>query len=309
MTKRLFILIVAAAVWKPIPTKAQSGEHAYFDADDGVRIAYRAIGAGDSTIIIVHGQVPGYVTDSYVRTFQPLASGHQVVFYDQRGNGKSTWVTEESRLTAEWHVADLDALRRHLNRDRVTLLGESWGAGLSALYAMQYPEHVERIVLVSAIPIRRDLANLNAVLRDRLGEKSFQRVREIQSLLPHSDNAVELCREQLNLRLRAYFYDRAEADRYAMEHCAGDATSVKSQYVRTQRVNSAEIRSLGEWDWRPRLSRITSPMLYIHPAFDLADFASGLEYVRSVKNGRMVVVDRAGHMVYRERPETFSSAS
>jgi proline iminopeptidase len=65
---------------------------------------------------------------------EPLAARHVLLFYDQRGTGRSTLVSDSSSLDARRFADDLEALRARFGMQRLTLLGHSWGAGVAALY-------------------------------------------------------------------------------------------------------------------------------------------------------------------------------
>ena len=120
-----FLLLVLAA-----PDHAQDRE-GHVTADDGTRLFYRIEGDGPQTLVVVHGG-PGNSMESVRPDFGPLARGRRVIYYDQRGNGRSQLIEDESRLSFEHHIADLDPVRRQFGLERLTLLGNSWGgaAGL-----------------------------------------------------------------------------------------------------------------------------------------------------------------------------------
>jgi len=51
------------------------------------------------------------------------------------------------------HVADLEALRGHWQLDRLTVVGYSWGGLLALLYALEHPDRIARLALVSSAPV------------------------------------------------------------------------------------------------------------------------------------------------------------
>ena len=70
-----------------------------------------------------------------------------------RGRGRSGLIADNNRLALEYHIADLDAVRRHFDLQKLTLLGNSWGGLLISAYAAAHPERVERMILdASAAP-------------------------------------------------------------------------------------------------------------------------------------------------------------
>src|SRR5207248_7381684 len=113
----------------------------------GVQLFVHEEGAGPP-VIVVHGG-PGLDSNYLAPDLQPLSQAHRVIYYDQRGSGRSTL---SNRVTADMLVSDLDALRQRLRLSKIALLGHSWGSGLAALYAAAHPESVSRLVLVSSMP-------------------------------------------------------------------------------------------------------------------------------------------------------------
>lgn len=111
------------------PVPQQEG---YVDAGGGVRLFYRVLGAAaPDTIVVLHGG-PGYSSAYIADDLAPLAARYTLVFYDQRGAGRSTLVSDSAALTGERFAEELEAVRRHFGLGRVTLLGHSWGAGVAA---------------------------------------------------------------------------------------------------------------------------------------------------------------------------------
>src|SRR5439155_831190 len=84
--------------------------------------------------------------------YDRLAHGRALLFYDQRGGGRSP-VARDVPVGWQEHVADLDALRKHWAIDRLALLGYSWGGLLAVLYALEYSDRVGRLALVAPAPL------------------------------------------------------------------------------------------------------------------------------------------------------------
>jgi proline iminopeptidase len=56
-----------------------------------------------------------------------LSDKFHVIYYDQRGRGRSTGHVKPEDVTLESEMADLDQVRAHFHLDKVVLLGHSWG--------------------------------------------------------------------------------------------------------------------------------------------------------------------------------------
>src|SRR2546422_2446312 len=118
---------------------------------DGVRLFTRRAGDGPP-VVVLHGG-PGAHHDYLLPQYDLLARGRTLLYYDQRGGGRSP-VGRDTPVGWREHVADLEALRRHWSIDRLTLLGYSWGGLLAVLYWLEHPERVDRLALVSPAPRR-----------------------------------------------------------------------------------------------------------------------------------------------------------
>jgi pimeloyl-ACP methyl ester carboxylesterase len=98
-------------------------------------------------LVMLHGG-PGMTETGFFRRYnRSLEKDFTVVYWDQRGAGKSFRSgIPLSTMTCEQFIADLDALvdavRSKLGKDQVVLFGHSWGSALGVLYAARFPEKV-----------------------------------------------------------------------------------------------------------------------------------------------------------------------
>src|SRR5256886_7553011 len=115
-----------------------------------VRIYTRRVGDGPHPVVVLHGG-PGAHHDYLLPQYDRLARGRTLLYYDQRGGGRSP-VPRDTPVGWREHVADLEALRDHWGLDRLALLGYSWGGLLALLYALAHPARIDPLALVSAAP-------------------------------------------------------------------------------------------------------------------------------------------------------------
>ena len=101
---------------------------------DGAQLYVREIGAGPP-VIVLHGG-PDFDHFYLLPELDEVAAACRLVYYDQRGRGRSAAAVQAQDVSIESEVADLDQLRRHLELDTVALLGHSWG-GVLAMEAYQ----------------------------------------------------------------------------------------------------------------------------------------------------------------------------
>ena len=299
----LFAACAGAAPPPPVTTAGPPArQEGYVEAGNGVRLFYRLVGSGRDTVVVIHGG-PGFNMEYLAADMEPLAARHAVLFYDQRGTGRSTLVTDSIGLDAQRFVEDLEALRSHFGVQRLNLLGHSWGAAVAALYASRYPERTGRMLIVGGIPARRSevvraFADMDAG-RDSVERRQMQEWWEARTANP-GDAAA--CHAYYVLWFRPFFADPAAGARSRGDFCAGTPES------RTNKMRSVDrftMASLGDWDWVPSLRGIMAPTLVVHGSVDPLPLASARTWAAALPNGRILVLDRIGHFSYVEAPERF----
>ena len=107
-------------------------------------------------LLYLHGG-PGTATSwldwSILRT---LSEDYTIVDWDQRGFGHNyPEYAEETLPTAEMFMQDglemTDFLREHLGKDKITLLGHSWGSVYASNLALEYPEKYDAVIAMSLL--------------------------------------------------------------------------------------------------------------------------------------------------------------
>ena len=96
-------------------------------------------------IFFLHGGPGGGFRESDKLSFDPLRQ--RVIFFDQRGAGKSKLLGTVENNTTQDLISDIDKLRKHLNIGVISLAGGSWGSTLALCYAIANPEVVQRMVI------------------------------------------------------------------------------------------------------------------------------------------------------------------
>lgn len=116
------------------------------DVGDGHKLYWEDWGNPKAPPIIhFHGGPGAGFSDSHKLTFNPRKQ--RVIFYDQRGAGKSTPYASIERNTTQDLVEDAEKLRKHLNLGKVYLIGGSWGSTMTLMYALAYPENVKGMIM------------------------------------------------------------------------------------------------------------------------------------------------------------------
>ncbi|MBI5105609.1 MAG: alpha/beta fold hydrolase, partial [Solirubrobacterales bacterium] len=124
----------------------------------GRSIAFRRADTprGDRAILLVHGITND--ASSWAPVVERLEGEHDVLAPDLPGHGASDRQRGDHSLGA--HASVLRDLVEALHVDRVTVVGHSLGGGIAMQFAYQFPEHVERLVLVSSGGLGREVSPL-----------------------------------------------------------------------------------------------------------------------------------------------------
>jgi proline iminopeptidase len=217
---------------------------------NGIELFERRIGSGPP-VVVLHGG-PGAHHDYLLPGFDALAAGHELIYYDQRGGGRSP-VSRETPVGWREHVSDLEALRVQWGIERLTLAGYSWGGLLAMLYATEFPHRVEKLALISAAPTwraARDEFERRFQVRNMSPELQAARQSLRESGLREKDPVTHAARI-FELAVAGYFHDPARA------------VSLTPFRV-TERTRAEVWESLGDFDLRPALKQLTIPALVFH---------------------------------------------
>ena len=255
---------------------------------------YGAPSAASTTVIAVNGG-PGlshiYMLQNDV--WQRLARNRQVVFYDQRGLGRSTRISPNAPQTMDAQVADLDAVRAHLHLDQVDLVGDSYGGLLSMAYAAAHPEHVHKLILSdSAAPnlsqMKRTLPDVfpDIIAREQLETAKLTDPKQIADL-------------GLRTHFRMIFYSQELCTRYL----AGTP-----DLGLNAPIGEAVSNAIGSLDLTPALAKFNFPTLVLNGRFDMnVTPLVAWNIAKAIPNAQLVYFEKSGHLPSYEEPDRYVS--
>lgn len=282
--------------------KIQEG---YIQSSSDVSLFYRLFGSGPDTLVVIHGG-PGLTIDYFLEDLTPLAANHTLIFYDQRGAGRSTLVSDSVSLDAQRFVEDLEAIRKHFGLERLALLGHSWGSAVVALYAMKHPERVSKLIIAGALPLlRQQLTDAFRRLEASRDSSTLRRMRELREARLADPGNANVCREYYVLWFEAFYGDRSAAARSKGDFCGG---TLQSRHNKMSSVDRFTMASLGQWDWRSTLSKIQTPTLVIHGTSDPLPMEGAKAWASTMPNARLLLLEGVGHFPYLEVPDRFFKA-
>lgn len=123
-----------------------SHQSGYFRVSDVHELYYELWGNPDGIpFVFVHGGPGAGCDQKDYNFFDP--EKHHVLFYDQRGAGRSKPYCDLTDNTTQHLVEDQKALMDAFGMNQAVIFGGSWGSTLGLCFAIQYPEMVTGLVL------------------------------------------------------------------------------------------------------------------------------------------------------------------
>lgn len=111
------------------------------------KLYFEREGHGPAVVLVAGG--PGASHSSFHDNFSQLADRFTLIYLDNIGRGQSDKLADPRGYTVERDAEDIEAVRRHLGLERISVIGHSYGAMVALRYAVQQPGHVSHLVLGS----------------------------------------------------------------------------------------------------------------------------------------------------------------
>ena len=252
-------------------------------------------------LLVLHGG-PGAHHDYLLPQMLRLAERRDVLFYDQRGGGRSK---SDGRVPVTWQtqVEDLDRVIGEFGLDSLTLVGYSWGGLLAMLYAIESAEgrvahKVSRLLLIDPAPVSRALRQqFETEFARRQSDPAIAQLRDELTASGLRERDVDAYRQRaFELSVAGYFFDPRRAV---------DLTPFRV----VDRVQQSVWDSLGGFDLTApgRLDSVSVPTLIVHGREDPIPLASSEDAARAL-GAELVVLDACGHVPYVEQPDALFAA-
>lgn len=286
---------------RPVDTVAVEARTGFADSGTA-RLHVRAIGQGPP-MVVLHGG-PDFDFDYLLPEFDRLAERFHLIYYDQRGRGRSADGVRPDDVTVESEMDDLDRVRRHFGLEKMVIIGHSWGAVLAMEYASRHPERVTDLILLNTAPasnddvrvfrehLRRirptaDVEAMNA-LTQTAGYRAGNLDVESEYYRIHFRPAITAAGllDRLIPRLRVNFTPERVLLARAIEQRLYSQTWYSSGYALLRRIN-----------------RLAVPTLVIHGEYDFVPVDVAVHIADAIPGTRLVVLPNCGHFAFLEAPD------
>lgn len=286
-----FLTRAGEVSWEKVADKVHHAEHSHFTEVDGATVHYQEFGeASNPTLLLIHG----YTASTYVwHAVAPRFAdeGFHVVAVDLLGFGysdKPAWF----EYTIEAQARVIARLMNRLGIGTATIVGSSYGGAVALTIALDYPERVEKLVLVDAV-INDDVKN-HPILRltsiPGLGElvtpflvdsKRFMKIRMRGTIAPENHHLIT--KDRIDSIIRPL----------------SAANAHRSILLTSRHWNANRIEQDAHL--------IKHPTLIIWGKNDrIIPIENGEKLYGSILNSRLVVLKNCGHVPQEEKADLFA---
>ena len=244
-----------------------------------------------TTVVLVHG-LGGFI-ENWVHNVTALAQSHRVYAMDLLGFGRS----DKTPL-----IHDMYDLVRFINDfmetqkiDKASLVGNSLGGGLVLLFALQYPQKVEKLVLVDNAGMGKGvILDFKLCSLPLLGELLIRPSRKttagLWKKIVYNSSLVT---------------EKLIKDSYALAALPGASKALLAAL--RSGINLCGQRSKLTQALMEKLGSIAAPTLIIWGKQDrIIPVAHAQVAVNKILGAKLQIIDRCGHMAQLEHPEKFN---
>ena len=282
MSKQFIIQLLLIIMFKANAVSAQ-----YFNCNDynlklknESVISYKTCGSGDIIVFIHAGGLDKEMWHEQLKYFK---ENFRIIAYDIRGHGLSSFSKNE-----KFEIEDLEIILEHENVEHINLVGCSLGATIALDFAINHPELVENLMLVSPglIGLQEKnpayLAQMHSYVNALQKQDTLAIIKKLKEL-----NAIGADQRVLPNKVDEYVESRLKS------YVKGKGLTKVPLLKTTDPINS--------------LNYINIPTLIVYGDQDHDYIIENANYIKEhVSNASIVKVDNTGHLPNLERPKEFN---
>ncbi len=253
---------------------------------NGLRFNYREWpNEGAQALVLLHG-FTGHARswDTFAESMQ---ANYRVLALDQRGHGDSEWATD---YAPERMIEDVDAFVQALGLKQFALLGLSMGGRNAMMYAPQFPDEVERLVIVDIGP---EVSGSGSA-RIRAGVQARDVFDDPEEALAQLRKGNALAPEEALRHRGMHNLKQADDGKWTWKYDA----ALRSPDRPLPRPDASETWAL--------IRKIACPVLLVRGAMsDVLSPEMAERMVAEIPDCRLVTVQESGHSVPLDNPPGF----
>jgi pimeloyl-ACP methyl ester carboxylesterase len=276
-------------------------------------------------MLFLHGG-PGSAESLFTKAFQEKWEEiYTVVHWDQRGAGKTLTKNPEKLPTIDLLLQDLfeiiQYLKKKYNKQKIVILGHSWGSVLGSVFIRKYPEEVAYYIgtgqIVSMLENERVGYNkVNEMIEQSGDKRSMKRLESIGEYPGHrivfNKAFLKKCEKVRKLQGK---YKLAMKINLSIWVTVFKSPIFKFSdiiaFMKIFRANANLHEFLGDFNLRTETADYKVPIYYILGGNDWqAPYIIAQKYFEEIEapNKGIYIIPNAGHMTMMEQPDLFFNA-
>lgn len=261
----------------------------------------RAVGRGQP-VIVLHGG-PDFDHGYLLPEMDRFQDAFRLIYYDQRGRGRSAERVRPEDVTLASDVDDLDTVRRRFRLETTALLGHSWGAVLALEYALRHPSRVSHLILMNPGPASAsDFAALRKAYLEKLGA-DMDRQRTILASAAYQAGEPDAVTARYRIHFKPALKRLDDYERLMARMRLGFTTQGKEGIVKARAVEDQLMRDTWQaagYDLLPRLRSLRLRTLVLAGDHDFIPIEIAEHIADAIPNARLVTTRDCGHFAYLE---------
>ncbi|MCM8568548.1 alpha/beta hydrolase [Gramella jeungdoensis] len=286
-------------------------------------------------IIYLHGGPGGFSTLEHELYKNNLEQDYLIAYFDQRGCGQSKKETDTYRLNIENYIKDLEkvivVLSKKYGKEKVNLMGESWGGTYGLLYLLKDQSKVSTMITNGGVAnapyayynlIQKERVLTNKLLKATTDPDQIKKYKHIikelerieKSDFDHFFNDMNLIKhtfpELLNFNPYRVKPQNGPPSKEVLEDCNIDMETLLSFFPKGEYVNKAfrNQSSYNNLNILDKISDIKIPVLVIQGE---KDYSVGINQAKLMykalnkeysENKHLEIIKNAGHSTTGEQP-------
>ncbi len=270
-------------------------------------------------ILMVHGG-PGYPFSDPWKGLQLLSSQYEFIYYHHRGCGKSSRPIDrfesknyyqnmtklEETLGMGAQLMDMEKIRQLLVQDKLVMIGHSFGAFMAILYAIEFPERVKGLILISPAGLLKFPSESGGIYEEvgRLLPSGMKEAYDnwkneyfdYKNIFKKSEGELM----ELNAEFLPYYELAMKKKGLSLPE------GILPQEIGGWMPHALNFSMGKKHDYTSALMSIQVPVLILHGEQDLGQLEESQQYADLVSGAELIVVKDASHFMFNEQPEEFS---
>jgi 3-oxoadipate enol-lactonase len=250
-----------------------------------IELAYSVEGEGEETVLLIMG-LGGRASDWGTAFPSALAEKYRVVRFDNRGVGGSPLAP--GGYTLNDLARDATVVLDAVSAEKAHLIGVSMGGMISQLVALEHPERVDRLVLLST--------NYGGFTLEP-PHPDAMRLFDPGEFFARRKDPAEMMRFTMSVITAPGFIERSpDVERAILENVRAEPTHPLSFMAQVQAIVGS--------DRSEAVRGIRQPTLVVHGTHDkLIPPSNGRNLAERIVGAELVILENCGHMPMWEKPE------